>query len=170
MIHTIIALFLLSSCSYFEEEEILLQGKRVEVFKKKEEKLIKSRLSVKLPESINIDEWPMQNQNIANKISHFKANESIKIKWIKKISKEKFDENISVTKPIIFDNKILLISNDLEVKAINLKNNKILWQTKLEDEFDEDSSPSKRDPAIHSALSLQLWLDEHCGGWQNTFG
>tara|TARA_A100001015_G_scaffold111028_1_gene123242 strand:- start:421 stop:1695 length:1275 start_codon:yes stop_codon:yes gene_type:complete len=138
MIHTIIALFLLSSCSYFEEEEILLQGKRVEVFKKKEEKLIKSRLSVKLPESINIDEWPMQNQNIANKISHFKANESIKIKWIKKISKEKFDENISVTKPIIFDNKILLISNDLEVKAINLKNNKILWQTKLEDEFDED--------------------------------
>lgn len=48
----------------------------------------------------------------------------------------------------------------------------LLWDSLelTKDEFDEDSSPSKRDPAIHSALSLQLWLDEHCGGWQNTFG
>ena len=22
----------------------------------------------------------------------------------------------------------------------------------------------------HSALSMQVWLDEHCGGWANTFG
>ena len=39
-----IVLFFLCSCSYFEEEEVYLQGKREEVFKKKEEKLIRSKL------------------------------------------------------------------------------------------------------------------------------
>lgn len=25
-------------------------------------------------------------------------------------------------------------------------------------------------PSIHAGVSLQVWLDEHCKGWQNTFG
>ena len=47
-----IVLFFLCSCSYFEEEEVYLQGKREEVFKKKEEKLIRSKQTVKLPDPL----------------------------------------------------------------------------------------------------------------------
>ena len=25
-------------------------------------------------------------------------------------------------------------------------------------------------PGIHASVALQMWLDEHCGGWANTFG
>ena len=54
-----IVLFFLCSCSYFEEEEVYLQGKREEVFKKKEEKLIRSKQTVKLPDPLKINEWPI---------------------------------------------------------------------------------------------------------------
>ena len=132
-----IVLFFLCSCSYFEEEEVYLQGKREEVFKKKEEKLIRSKQTVKLPDPLKIKEWPMQNQNIANNLTHYLANKSIKVKWIKKVSKNKFEDNISVTKPIIFDNKIFIITNKLDVVATNLITREIIWQTKLEDEYNE---------------------------------
>ena len=45
-----VALLLLNACSYFDEEEIKLPGKRVDVFEKKSQKLIKSNKSVILPE------------------------------------------------------------------------------------------------------------------------
>lgn len=138
MKYIFIVLYFITSCSYFKEEEVILQGKREQVFKKKEDKLIKSRKVVQLSEVKLINNWPMQNQNIANNISHFKGNKSIKLKWIKKISKKKFDDNISVTKPIIYNNIIFLISNNLNVKAINLKNKKLIWQKKLEDESNEE--------------------------------
>ena len=38
-----------ADCSYFDEEEIKLPGKRVDVFEKKSQKLIKSKKSVILP-------------------------------------------------------------------------------------------------------------------------
>ena len=41
----------------------------------------------------------------------------------------------------------------------------LLWET-LNFQDDELSDV----PADHSALSLQVWLDKHCGGWSNTFG
>lgn len=38
----------------------------------------------------------------------------------------------------------------------------LLWDS-LKD-VDADSA------AYQSAVAMQVWLDEHCGGWQNTFG
>jgi hypothetical protein len=32
----------------------------------------------------------------------------------------------------------------------------------------DDDGSSK--PGVHASIALQMWLDEHCGGWQNTFG
>ena len=42
MFFLFVALLLLNACSYFDEEEIKLPGKRVDVFEKKSQKLIKS--------------------------------------------------------------------------------------------------------------------------------
>ena len=50
MFFLFVALLLLNACSYFDEEEIKLPGKRVDVFEKKSQKLIKSNKSVILPE------------------------------------------------------------------------------------------------------------------------
>ena len=33
-----------------------------------------------------------------------------------------------------------------------------------------DDSSEGRKPGVHASVALQMWLDEHCGGWANTFG
>jgi hypothetical protein len=38
----------------------------------------------------------------------------------------------------------------------------LLWEGLKEGDSDESCD--------HSALCMQMWLDEHCGGWANTFG
>lgn len=60
-------------------------------------------------------------------------------------------------------------SNKVEIER-ELQEN-LLWDSL---ELAKEQLHGEGDPATmmhtHSALSLQLWLDEHCGGWQNTFG
>ena len=40
----------------------------------------------------------------------------------------------------------------------------------LSEEQNEQKENVERNCSIHAAVALQVWLDEHCGGWANTFG
>jgi RNase H-fold protein (predicted Holliday junction resolvase) len=43
----------------------------------------------------------------------------------------------------------------------------ILWDSLQLESHDLNSEDSS---SVHAGVSLQMWLDKHCGGWQNTFG
>jgi RNase H-fold protein (predicted Holliday junction resolvase) len=34
----------------------------------------------------------------------------------------------------------------------------------------KDNNNEEGKAGIHASIALQMWLDEHCGGWANTFG
>ena len=38
------------------------------------------------------------------------------------------------------------------------------------DTKENESSSMGGKPGVHASVALQMWLDEHCGGWANTFG
>lgn len=47
----------------------------------------------------------------------------------------------------------------------------LLWDSlKLDQSAATSGDPSRLRPSQHAAVSLQMWLDEHGGGWANTFG
>ena len=113
-----VALLLLNACSYFDEEEIKLPGKRVDVFEKKSQKLIKSNKSVILPEPKEIKNWPLHNHNVSNNLTHFLSNKKLKIKWVKETSYSGSKNDFFVAKPIIYKNRIysVLANSIISVK------------------------------------------------------
>ncbi len=136
---SLLVIFLfLSSCSYFEEEEIILPGKRIDVFEKDTQKLIKSKKSVILPKPREILNWPLYNQNISNNLSHFLSNNSLKIKWEKKSSYREKKDNFFIAKPIIFKDRIYRILPNSKINVINSVNGKTVWEKKLQEEDKEE--------------------------------
>lgn len=131
-------LMMLNSCAYFEEEEVILPGKRINVFEKSNDKLYKSNLVVELPDPKLIEDWPFQNQNSLNSLSHFKSNDEIKIKWILKSRLADSNSEGFIAKPITYKNIIYTISSDSVVFARNESNGKILWELPLNEENEEE--------------------------------
>jgi hypothetical protein len=65
---------------------------------------------------------------------------------------------------------------DLTNAAFEFREN-ILWDSLVElggeqqqQQQQQQKSQQQLCPSTHAGVSLQLYLDEHCGGWQNTFG
>ena len=136
---SLLVIFLfLGSCSYFEEEEIILPGKRIDVFEKDTQKLIKSKKNVILPKPREISDWPLFNQNISNNLSHFLSNDSLKIKWEKKSSYRDKKDNFFIAKPIIFKDRIYRILPNSIINVINSVNGKTVWEKKLQEEDKEE--------------------------------
>ena len=131
-------LVILNSCDYFKEEEVILPGKRIDVFEKSNDKLYKSNLAVELPEPKLIEDWPLQNQNSFNSLSHFKSNDEIKIKWILKSKLADSNSEGFIAKPITYKNIIYTISSNSVVYARDESNGKIFWQLSLSEENEEE--------------------------------
>ena len=73
-------IFLTYSCSYFEEKEEILPGKRENVFEFDNNLIIKANDRINISKSKNIQSWSQQNQNERNHLFHFKSKPSLKLK------------------------------------------------------------------------------------------
>lgn len=138
MLFLFVALFLLNACSYFDEEEIKLPGKRVDVFEKKSQKLIKSKKSVILPKPKEIKNWPLHNHNVSNNLTHFLSNKKLKIKWEKEASYSGSKNDFFVAKPIIYKNKIYSVLANSIISVRDAISGKKIWEKKLIEESDEE--------------------------------
>ena len=138
MFFLFLALFFLNSCSYFDEEEIKLPGKRVDVFEKKSQKLIKSKKSVILPKPKEIKNWPLHNQNVSNNLSHFLSNKELEIKWEKETSYSGTKNDFFVAKPIIYKNRIYSVLANSKISVRDAISGKKMWEKKLSEESDEE--------------------------------
>ena len=73
-------IFFIFSCSYFDEKEEILPGKRVNVFEFDDDVIIKSNEKIYIDKSILANTWSQQYQNERNHLFHFKSKPKLKLK------------------------------------------------------------------------------------------
>ena len=92
--------FLINSCSYFDETEEILPGKRENVFKFEDDVILKSKEKIKIDKSISVDSWSQQYQNERNHLFHFKSKKKLSLKKKIKLNDIAFDKIDHVTIPV----------------------------------------------------------------------
>jgi len=136
-----ISLFLLFSCSYFEDEkEIELPGKRQNVFDVEERTILKANKKIKLDLPKNIKSWPQQHQNLRNHLFHLESSNSITFKKRIELGDITFGKFNHIVEPVIKSEVIFFVTDDFFLNAMDSKNEKILWSTRLKEEKEESLS------------------------------
>lgn len=126
------------SCSYFDEEEKTLPGKRQNVFEFDNNIILKSNDKIKIKDSMPVKSWSQQYQNERNHLFHFKSKPSLKLKKKIKLRDIAFDKIDHVTVPVFNDSNIYYGDNDFNIHSINIEDAKNNWKTELEEEKDEN--------------------------------
>ena len=70
---TVLLLSTFTSCSWFDEEEEILPGKRQAVFEFDNDIILKSNEKIFIGDSVATENWSQQYQNERNHLSHFKV-------------------------------------------------------------------------------------------------
>ena len=124
----------LASCSFFDEDEEILPGKRENVFDFEEDVIIKSNQRIVIGDSVLTNSWSQQYQNERNHLFHFRSNS--KVKLIKKIQLNDiaFDKIDHVTIPVFDSENVYYADNDFNIFSVNLKTTKINWSIELKNE------------------------------------
>ena len=114
----ILFIFLLNSCSYFDEEEDkILPGKGKEfLFLKTKFKKANKKVKILAPKTV--ESWKQQHQNVRNHLFHFKSNP--KLKLLKRIKLGAPNFKTSYIPPPVFDeNVIYYCDNEFYVYEVN---------------------------------------------------
>ncbi len=138
--HIIISFFffIIYSCSYFDETEEILPGKRQSVFKFENEIILKSNERINIDKSISVDSWSQQFQNERNHLFHFKSKPNLSLKKKIKLNDIAFDKIDYVTTPVFDLKNVYYADNDFNVYSTGLENGKINWIVKLVNEKTEN--------------------------------
>ena len=130
-------IFFISSCSFFDEEETILPGKRVNVFEFEDDIIIKSNEKIYIDESVPVNSWSQQYQNERNHLFHFESKAKLKFKKKIKLNDIAFDKIDHVTIPVFDSSRVFYADNDFNIYSITLENGKVNWKVKLENEKEE---------------------------------
>tara|TARA_X000000950_G_scaffold277605_1_gene367282 strand:+ start:45 stop:1337 length:1293 start_codon:yes stop_codon:yes gene_type:complete len=137
---TFLIFLILFSCSYFEEEEIKLEGKRESIFLSDEKKLKKSFSKIILPDPKLIKDWPQTNQNNSNLLFHFLSGKKLKKKWKANVGKGESSREPYIGIPIIYNELIFTVDNNYNVQSRNYITGKLVWSKQLREESEEELS------------------------------
>ena len=131
-------IFLLISCSFFDEDEEILQGKRENVFDFEDDVIIKSNQRIIIEDSIAISSWSQQYQNERNHLFHFKSSSKVKLKKKIQLNDIAFDKIDHVTIPVFDLQNVYYADNDFNIYSVSLKSSKNNWKVQLENEKQEN--------------------------------
>lgn len=141
MLGKILITFLLfstfTSCSWFDEEEEILPGKRQAVFEFDNDIILKSNEKIFIGDSVATENWTQQYQNERNHLFHFKSKKSLKLTKRLKLKDIAFDKIDDVTIPVFSKDKVFYADNDYNIYSMNIDNGKKNWKTQLKKEKDE---------------------------------
>ncbi|MFL2661289.1 MAG: PQQ-binding-like beta-propeller repeat protein [Alphaproteobacteria bacterium] len=130
-------MFIISSCSYFDEPEKILPGKRENVFQFDDDIIVKSNQKIIIDESIPVSKWSQQYQNERNHLFHFKSNSSLKLKKKIRLKNLAFDRIDHVTIPVFSEKNIFYADNEYNIYSLDFETNRINWRQRLEKEKKE---------------------------------
>ena len=133
-----VLLLFLSACSYFDEAEEILQGKRENVFEFDDDIILKSNQKIQIDKSLLVESWSQQFQNERNHLFHFKSKPKIKIKKKIKLNDIAFDKIDHVTTPVFNKNNVFYADNDFNIYSTNIDDGKVNWKVKLDNENREN--------------------------------
>ena len=128
---------LITSCSWFDEKEEVLPGKRQAVFKFDNDVIVKSNEKIFIGDSISTEEWSQQNHNERNHLFHFKSKKSLKLKKKLKLNDIAFDKIDDVTIPVFSKEKVFFADNDYNIHSMDIESGKINWTVQLKKERKE---------------------------------
>ncbi len=131
-------LFFVFSCSYFDEAEEILPGKRENVFEFDDDVILKSNDRIKIDESLLVDTWSQQYQNERNHLFHFKSKPKLKLKKKVRLSDIAFDKIDHITTPVFAGKDVFYADNDFNIYSTNMENGKVNWKVRLDDEKQEN--------------------------------
>ena len=131
-------MLLFISCSFFDEDEEILQGKRENVFDFEDEVIIKSNQKIIIDDNIAISSWSQQYQNERNHLFHFKSNSKVKLKKKIQLNDMAFDKIDHVTIPVFDSQNVYYADNDFNIYSVSLKSSKNNWKVELDNEKREN--------------------------------
>ncbi len=134
---SVILTFFIFSCSYFDEKEEILQGKRENVFEFDDDIIIKSNQRIYIDDSVFVDTWTQQYQNERNHLFHFKSKPKLKLKKKIRLNDIAFDKIDHVTIPVFDLNNVFYADNDFNIYCTSIENGKVNWKVKLDNEKKE---------------------------------
>lgn len=137
-IKTFFLILIISSCSYFDEPEKILPGKRENVFEFDDDIIVKSSQKIIIDKSISVNTWSQQYQNERNHLFHFKSNASLKLKKKIRLKNLAFDKIDHVTIPVFNEKNLFYADNEYNIYSLDIEKNKINWRQKLEQEKKEE--------------------------------
>ncbi|MEE2695158.1 MAG: PQQ-binding-like beta-propeller repeat protein [Pseudomonadota bacterium] len=125
------------SCTFFDEDELILPGKRESVFDFEDDIIVKSNEKIFIGKQKIVESWPQQYQNERNHLFHFESKSTLKL--VKKLSLNDiaFDKIDHVTIPVFNNDTIFYADNDYNIYSKDTKTSKVNWKIELENEKDE---------------------------------
>ena len=130
--------FIIFSCSYFDEPEKILPGKRENVFDFDDNLIVKSNQKIIINKSVTVNTWSQQYQNERNHLFHFKSNTSLKLKKKLRLKNLAFDKIDHVTIPVFNEKNIFYADNEHNIYSLNIEKNIINWRQRLAQEKKEE--------------------------------
>lgn len=141
-----ILIFVISGCSLsdvtsiFKEDEIILPGKRENVFEFKDDIIVKANKRIKIDKPQEIYSWNQQYHNPKNHLFHFKSKKVLKLKKKISLGDITFDKTSLVIQPINDGENIYYVDKNYNVISKNLTNEKFNWKFLLKQEKKEKVS------------------------------
>jgi len=128
---TFLLLSFINSCSWFDEKEEILPGKRQAVFQFDNDIILKSNEKIFIGDSVATENWTQQYQNERNHLFHFKSKKSLKLKKKLKLNDIAFDKIDDVTIPVFSKDHVFYADNDYKIHSMNIENGKKNWKMQL---------------------------------------
>ena len=141
-----ILLFLILGCSInditsiFEEKEVVLPGKRVNVFDFEDDIIVKANKRIQIDKPVEIKNWSQQFQNEKNHLFHFKSKKTLKLKRKLSLGDISLDRINLIAQPINDGINFYYADKNYNLISKQFTSGKLNWTVKLQNEKTEKVS------------------------------
>ena len=118
--------------SIFKEKEVILPGKRENVFDFKDDIIVKANKKILIDKPAAINSWSQQFQNSKNHLFHFRSKSVLKVQRKISLGSILFDKINLIVQPVNLGENIFYADKDFNIISRNYLNGKLNWKVNLE--------------------------------------
>ena len=132
----------LTSCSIFQEDKVLPEGKRISALGQNKElkKAYNQNIKIRLPLPQENSKWSQNGGNAIHNMSHLKSAPKLEEYWTANFGEGASKRDFLIASPIIAHRVVFAIDADAIVTARRLDNGKEIWHKRLKPINKDDKS------------------------------